>query len=283
MNLISQAFPSSRFLGLALVNADTVVGIVNLLLFSGFTFLTVALAWLAGEKFYFQGLVGSIETTSRRKMLSDSDYERLGRGRPALLAYCTKEIRLLLRTPTYFMNSVITNFLVPVLVAVPFLIQSHNQKGPIPWEGLIDKPEGQIVIMAAITGIVIFLAASNAIAATSLSREGKEFYISKYIPLSYKKQIQAKLLSAYAFGILGAVLLILAAIILLPLKMTFICALLCINVVAIAPVTEGGLLIDILRPKLEWENETQAFKQNLNVIFSMLFAVLLGGGILYTE
>ena len=280
MNLISRVFPSTLYLGLALVNADQTPGIINLLLFVVFSFLAVALAWFTGEKSYFKGLVGSGETTARRKTLNDSDYKRMGMGRPALLAYWAKEIRLLLRNPTYFMNCVVTNLLVPVLLAVPFLIQSHNQKGSMPWEALVDKPAGHVVLMAAITGVVIFMAGSNAITATSLSREGKEFYISKYIPLPYKIQVQAKLLSAYVFGILGAVLLIIAATILMHLKIPFIGALLGVSLVAIVPVIEAGLLIDLARPKLEWENEAQASKQNLNVILSMIFSVLLGGVIL---
>ncbi|HAU32058.1 MAG: Conserved hypothetical membrane protein [Desulfotomaculum sp. 46_296] len=132
----------------------------------------------------------------------------------------------------------------------------------MPSEALVDKPASHIILMAAITGVIIFMAGSNAIAATSLSREGKEFYISKYIPLAYKIQVQVKLLSAYVFGILVAVLLIIAATVLMPLKIQFIGALLGISLVAMAPVIEAGLLIDLARPKLERENEAQAFKQN---------------------
>ncbi|HWP96497.1 MAG TPA: hypothetical protein VN426_06575 [Syntrophomonadaceae bacterium] len=281
MNLISRIFPSTRYLGLALVNAGSAVGVMHLLQFAGLSLLAVVLAWLVGEKLYFQGLVGSGETTTRRKELEGKDYKRLGKGAPATLSYLSKEIRLLLRTPPYFINCVVTNLLVPVLLAVPFLLQSHKQNSPIPWEGLMARPQSQIVFMAAIIGLVMFLAGSNAITATSLSREGKEFFISKYIPLPYKKQIQAKLLSAYVFGALGAVLLIIAARILIPLTISLISILVLVSLVAMAPVIEFGLLIDILRPKQEWVNEQQAVKQNLNVVFSMLFALLLGGAILY--
>lgn len=130
MNLISRVFPSTSYLGLALVNADQATGVINLLLFAALSFLAVALAWLTGEKMYFHGLVGSGETAVRRKMLNNSDYKRMGMGRPVLLAYWLKEVRLLLRNPTYFMNCVVTNLLVPVLLAVPFLIQSLQPKRP---------------------------------------------------------------------------------------------------------------------------------------------------------
>jgi ABC-2 type transport system permease protein len=54
-----------------------------------------------------------------------------------------------------------------------------------------------------------------------------------------------------------------------------------VSLVALLPVMEAGLLIDIFRPKLDWDNEQKAEKQNLNVIFSILFSTLLGGAVLY--
>lgn len=281
MNLISQVFPSTKYLGLALINADKAAGLFNLLIFTALSLLAVALAWLVGDKLYFKGLVGSSETTARRKMLTSADYSRLGKSSPALVTYCMKEIRLLIRTPIYFMNCVLTNFLVPILAVIPFLLQSHNKNGSMPWEGMIAKPEDQTILMTVIIGLAIFLAASNAITATSLSREGKEFFISKYIPLSYKQQVLAKLLSGYLLSIIGAVLLLIGAIILMPLDIALIGMILAVSLVAIVPIIEAGLLIDIFRPKLDWDNEQKAVKQNLNVLFSILFSILLGGVVLY--
>ncbi|MEN6348608.1 MAG: hypothetical protein ABFD08_04305 [Syntrophomonas sp.] len=281
MNLMSRVFPSTRYLGLALINAGQSAGIMNLLIFTGLSFLAVTLAWVTGEKLYFKGLVGSSETTARRKKLSQSDYQRMGKGLPPVISYWAKEMRLLFRTPTYFINSVMTNLLIPVLITIPFIIQSHNQKTAMPWEQLLNGDKGQIILMSIIIGVIVFMAGSNAITATSISREGKELFISKYIPLSYRGQIHAKLLSAYLLGIIGAVLIIIAVKILMPLDNLLIGMLLGISLVAIAPVIEAGLLIDLYNPKLKWENEQQAFKQNFNVVFSMLFAILLGGAILY--
>jgi ABC-2 type transport system permease protein len=281
MNLISRVFPSTRYLGLALANADSAAGFINLLIFTALSLLAVALAWLVGEKFYFQGLVGSSETTARRKGLTSSDYKKLGNGSPAVISYCMKEIRLLLRTPIYFMNCVLTNFMIPVILVIPFILQAQNKSSPMVWEELINNPKGQIILMAVIIGITMFQTSSNAITATSLSREGKEFYISKYLPLSYQQQILAKLLSGYIFGILGAVLLLIAAVIMMHLDPAMIGSIIAVSLVAIIPVIEAGLLIDILRPKLEWDNEQKAVKQNLNVFFSIIFAILMGGAILY--
>jgi ABC-2 type transport system permease protein len=281
VNLISRIFPNTKYLGLALIAAHKAAGIINLSIFAALSLLAVALAWLVGDKLYFKGLVGSTETTVRRKTLTSSDYEKLGKGSPALLSYCMKEIRLLFRVPPYFMNCVLTNLLIPVFMIIPFLIQSRNEKEAVPWESLIAQPEGQKILMVVIVGAVIFLAGSNAITSTSLSREGKEFFISKYIPLSYKNQVLAKLLSGYMFGIIGAVLLLIGAIVLMPLDIRLIVMILAVSLVALLPIIEAGLLIDIFRPKLDWDNEQKAVKQNLNVLFSILFSILLGGAVLY--
>lgn len=72
-----------------------------------------------------------------------------------------------------------------------------------------------------------------------------------------------------------------AARILMPLDLSLLAMILAVGLVAIIPVVEAGLLLDVARPKLVWENETQAFKQNMNVIFSMLAAITIGGVILF--
>ncbi|MEN6328083.1 MAG: hypothetical protein ABFD18_17965 [Syntrophomonas sp.] len=281
MNLMSRVFPSTRYLGLALINADQLIGLVNLLQFAGLSLLMVALAWLTGDKLYFKGLVGSTETSVKRKKLSEADYRRVGKGLPPVLSYWAKEMRLLFRTPTYFINSVMTNILVPVLLTIPFFIQSRNQKIAMPWEELLGGAQGQTILMAIVIGVIVFMIGSNAVTATAISREGRELYVSKYIPLSYRKQILAKLLSGYLLGMCGAVLMIIAVRILMPLDNYLIAMLLGVSMVAITPVIEAGLIIDLYNPKLNWENEQQAFKQNFNVVFSMLLAILLGGGIIY--
>lgn len=281
MNYLSRVFPHTRYLGLSLVNAGKAAGVLNLLIFTAISILAMVLAWATGEKLYFKGLVGSTETTAKRKVLRSEDYKRLEKSSPAWWSYCIKEVRLLLRTPNYFMNHVMANLLVPVLVLVPFYIQSRN-KVAMPWASLMVKPNGQTILMVIVIGLVMFLVGSTAITATSISREGKEFYISKLIPLSFKQQIKAKMLSAYLFSFIGAVFMVLAFTFLLPFSLALVAALLGISAVAIIPFIEFGMMLDLLRPKLEWENEQQAVKQNTNLLFSLLFCMLFGGVIIYT-
>lgn len=282
MNIIGRFFPSAKIITGALVNADNVSGLLRLLEFVLISAGALILAWLVGDRQYFKGLIGADEISARRKKLSEADWQRVTRVHSSALAYCAKEIRLLLRTPTYFLNCVLTNFLVPVVLIIPILFQKNSHTKGIPWNTLLNGSAGESVLLSVVVGLVIFIASTNAITATSLSREGREFYISKYLPLAYRQQMLAKIMSAYIFGVIAAVLIIAAAYIIIPFKPVLGAIMLLECLAAILPVAEAGLLIDILRPKLKWENEQNAVKQNLNVLFSMMFAVLFGGAIIYT-
>lgn len=281
LNVISRNFPFTRWLALALIHSSTPPAFFYMLSFAGTSLLAVAITWLIGEKVYYRGLIGSGETTVKRKHANSLAHKQLVKVSSPTISYLIKEIRLLVRTPSYFLNCVLINFLVPVLLIIPFFLQSRNLNAPPPWESIPHNSKLQIIIMVIISSIAIFLAVTNAITATSLSREGKQFFISKYIPLPYEKQIQAKLLSGYIFGIVGTILLLLATGLLLKLGITMILIIFTITLVAILPAIEAGLLIDIYRPKLNWDNEQKAVKQNLNSVFAMLVSVFFGGCVSY--
>jgi ABC-2 type transport system permease protein len=282
INVISRYFPTTQYLSLALVHSSTLTGLLNLLYFVGSSLIAVAVTWWVGEKLYYRGLVGSGETAVKRKTPRGSGYQRLVKVSPSWWAYLLKELRLLVRTPAYFMNCVLATFLVPVFMALPLILQSGQaEEQQIPWESLAQYPRFSVMLLAIISGIAVFMAVANGITATSLSREGKQFYISKYIPLSYKKQIQAKLLSGFIFSIIGVLLTFLAMGFLLRVKFYLISMVLGITLVAILPVLEIGLLVDIYRPKLDWDNEQKAVKQNLNYLIALVFSILLSGSIIY--
>ncbi|WP_053240831.1 hypothetical protein [Clostridium sp. DMHC 10] len=122
----------------------------------------------------------------------------------------------------------------------------------------------------------VFIGAMNCVTCTSISREGDNFFIMKYIPVPYKQQITAKILSGIIIALGGHILFVITAVIVMKLPMYL--AILCIilGVFGIAFSATIGILIDIMMPKLEWDNEQKAVKQNLNVLFAVIPALVMG-------
>jgi ABC-2 type transport system permease protein len=278
INLLGQVFPTTVYLARALVHSPTLGAFLDFLTFLGVSVLALAIAWLVGSQVYFQGIAGASRVSVKRKTSRQAANSKFTQQSSRVYSPLRgKEIKLLVRTPVYFMNCVLINFLVPFFILLPFLLSSNEAM--IPWTELTSDVKMQIILLTALSGIIVFLGVTNSITSTSLSREGSHFFVSKYLPIPYARQIQAKLLSGFFFGTIGLVLLLLAAALLFKVPLNLIGLIFGVSLVALLPMNAIGLLIDIFRPKLDWDNEQKAVKQNLNSIITMLVAVIPAGGI----
>jgi ABC-2 type transport system permease protein len=134
-------------------------------------------------------------------------------------------------------------------------------------------------ILAIVVGIGVFLSSANAITSTAISREGKQLYFMKYIPMPVKKQLMAKVYTGMLLSAFGIVLLAVLAVIVGVGLLTALLALV-LSLLAMSSGALVGLLIDAARPKLDWINEQQAIKQNLNVMLHMLVGLLMAAAVI---
>jgi ABC-2 type transport system permease protein len=274
---VSKIFPSSKFATESLVNISNLTGLTNIFLFLILSIIAFIIFQYFGELLYFKGVMGVSESASRRRKLSKAELNRNTIKNSILKTYLLKELRLLFRTPSYFMNCVLMNFLYPLLLLFPFLAQSKGSSslGQI-GKLLLDKSIAGYVLVIAF-GVIIFVSTSNGITSTSISREGQNLYINKYLPVSYMDQIIAKVLSGVSMGIAGMLALLIVAIILFKIQIFMIFGILLTGLVGILFTAFTGILIDLQNPKLNWDTEQKAVKQNMNMIFSMLICYAIAG------
>ena len=224
------------------------------------------------------------ETKAGRKTVSEGESRRLSRKKSAGVSCFRKEIRLLVRSPIYFMNCVMMVFLWPLFLIIPFSIQIfQNQDIPIgELLGMfsIEGTGGAAVTMFVVLCISLGVGLFNYAAGTAISREGKNLYFMKIIPVPLGVQLRAKLLTAVCFGMAGTTLycmiFLVAAVFLFGLPVwTLPFALvgsICANVIQCTL----QLFVDLFHPKLSWESEQQAVKQNFTVILGVLLNMAAG-------
>ncbi len=267
--IVSNMFPGTVFAGNALMYSDAWAGLLNLLLYLLCCAAAVAVFLLLGQLLYFKGVAGVTETSAKRKEISVEELTKETAGAPVLWSYTKKEIRLLVRSPIAFMNCVLINFIWPLLLL--FMMFTGNESmGAIKTaiSGIND-----FSLIAIITGASAFVASGNAVTSSSISREGKSIYFMKYIPMSMKRQLAAKTLTGMLLSLIGIVLLCALAVYFgAPIYAAAIALLLSIPAAIAGSV--AGLLIDAARPKLDWTNEQQAIKQNMNVLLHMLVGLV---------
>lgn len=282
VGIMSGIFFSNRFAVMALLNSETLKGFVNLTLFIFICALFVMLFLSFGEGIYYKGVVGMSETSAKRRKLSVAELGRYGMQKSALKAYTIKELKLLFRTPVYFMNCVLMNFILPVFIILPFLVQSEEMKELQGLTVFLKDGRGSAIALAVTFGISVFVTSTNGIAASAISREGTNIFVCKYLPVSYKTQIMAKVLSGMSMGMVGTLSMLLAAAIFISVPAYLMLIAVFISIFGIAFSALAGILIDLNFPKLIWDNEQKAVKQNFNVVLNMLVSAAVAGILIFT-
>lgn len=196
--------------------------------------------------------------------------------RKPIKSYIIKEFKILFRTPSFFINCIIINFIWPIIIYALYEIGTLNYDiAKIRHLLAIGDEKIKLILLLFVVGVSIIIPAMNAIAATSFSREGKNFQFIKYIPISYKTQILIKYLTSFIISFIG--IFMYAIIFFFVIKLNFITMLefILISCLCISAVTLIGIYIDSLQPKLFWDDENNALRENYNTFISMGICTLL--------
>lgn len=266
ISLFSRIFPAIPFATNAVIDGDAVSLVIYLLI----TAAALGVLVLLGRWLYFKGAIGFSETKSSRKALSAKDYSRVLRH-SKVRTYLIKEMRLLIRTPVYALNCIGMCLLMPIMLLVIFLTTDTDtllQQLP----DITPYLDGKLPY-AILAGMAIgFLFSNlNLISATAISREGTNLSFMKYIPMTLKEQLHAKVLSGILMSVVSMLLTMLCIYYLLPIFPLFWYLLAAASsLITIVLGNYASLALDILHPKLVWEQEAAAVKQNMSGIVSML-------------
>ena len=230
---------------------------------------------------YFKGVVGLSSKDTESKKSSSNILNNIKVDNPTN-SYFKKEIFTLFRTSSYFLNCILINFIWPIFVYVicklkfPDLTLSKLKN-------LVTSTDNNtlIIIFMFVIGVSILLPALNSIASSSFSREGKNFYFMKYIPMDYSSQVYVKLLVSFIIAFIGVNVFSLIFYLVIGLKVSTAFIFLIISFLAILFICSLGIIIDSINPKLVWDDELNALRENSNNFIVMgisifMFIVLAG-------
>ena len=250
---------------------------ISFFLFLVITALVVFVFLYISKVVYFIGIIGVNETAAGRKQLNLKAYQKETSTKGAFMSYFLKEMRLMIRTPIYLLNNIATAFIIPVILLVSIGSSVGGEEELATFIKSIDWTNPDLLLMVSFSGLALGLMMStlNLITPTALSREGSNIFIMKYIPMSYVKQIQAKIASGLAVSFVGILFSLIVAVILLNMHPIVIALLLVMSIHGMVFMNYLGMIVDLIRPKLVWEQEAAAVKQNLNAAFTMIPAFAL--------
>lgn len=208
-----------------------------------------------------------------------------------LRALFYRDVKTVLREPAFFANGPLIIIIFPVIFIFVFAINfmkmgeglgqlTASFKELINSEMFLTK--GTYYVVLALSAVTVFMGNSTSIAASSFSREGKGFYDLKAMPIKNQTIVLAKTIHAYLYVVVSNLFIDIIAIVaffalglveeLSIFAPCFVKAFILSSLVSLVLIF-AEMFIDTANPKLNWENPTAAFKQNVNSIISIFLTM----------
>lgn len=273
LDLFMKFFPMIPFFSRAVVLG----GLVDFLLGCGIVLISLAFFLTFGKFLYFKGAIGNGETTSSHKVMDEQELHKSSKQKSKILAYAIKDLKLLIRTPVYVMNCLSMVVLMPFLLLIFPLItnetQTINFTALIPLFQQVENASAYVILCGL--GMGMMLGIMNLISATAISREGSNYYIMKFLPMPYADQIHAKSFCGILMGGLTLIFTLIPLMFLLPLSPLYYLLFFISACVTVVLGNELCIIVDLAKPKLVWEQEATAVKQNFGAFVAMMAGMAL--------
>lgn len=273
VDLLKGYFPTLDYAISSLTSDSIVVALIELLKVLVFTISGVIVYVFIAQKIYFKGLVGNLFSSSSKKKNIKINTNKYNNSK-LYKSYISKEFKCLIRNPVFFMQCLLPAILIPLLMIVMVILQMKNSITPQMSEQLNSFNGNTFIVACVILGIIQFFSMFIYIAITAISRDGKNAIFMKYIPVSLYKQYIYKCIPNIVMGSITSIISIVVANIILKLDMLMIVLVFIAAIIMNVAESIILIIIDLKRPKLEWDSEYAVVKQNFNLIFPMIISMI---------
>ena len=169
---------------------------------------------------------------------------------------------------TLFSNSaVVMNVVVGQIMSTIFVVMFLFGSGSMGFNLEEVDIDAAVAILIALS---LFMSGVNPTTSSTISLEGKRFWILKSAPISttttFISKISVNSLLSLPFTIINVIL----SVIVLPLRIDHIFFLLFIPIAYNLLSGLLGLLFNLMFPKMEWDNPIKAVKQGMSVFFTLI-------------
>lgn len=273
VDLLKGYFPTLDYAISSLTSDSIVVALIELLKVLVFTISGVIVYVFIAQKIYFKGLVGNLFSSSSKKKNIKINTNKYNNSK-LYKSYISKEFKCLIRNPVFFMQCLLPAILIPLLMIVMVILQMKNSITPQMSEQLNSFNGNTFIVACVILSIIQFFSMFIYIAITAISRDGKNAIFMKYIPVSLYKQYIYKCIPNIIMGSITSIISIVVANIILKLDMLMIVLVFIAAIIMNVAESIILIIIDLKRPKLEWDSEYAVVKQNFNLIFPMIISMV---------
>ena len=271
VKLIKGYFPTLAYLTTALTSNTISTIILELLKTTGLTILGLIIYTLIAQKLYLKGLIGNLfsgETKKTNIKINQKQYK----NSKLYKSYISKEFKTLIRNPIFLIQCLLPAILMPLLIIALLVVQFKDMSDVTALLENVDA--NSFVVSSVILGIIQFFSMFIYVSITAISRDGKSAVFIKYIPVSLYKQYIYKSIPNIIMNIITTIITLIAVKLIINLPIITLILLFIISTIINLVQSILMIIIDLKRPKLEWDSEYAVVKQNLNLVFPVILSMI---------
>ena len=192
-------------------------------------------------------------------------------------ALLRKELRRFVSSATYLLNSGF-GMLIMTAAAVFVFIKAPAAK---PLLEKIESALGQIRVLPVIGALAVcFICSMDCVSAASVSLEGKQIWVLQSMPVEAERVLRAKKRVHILLNIIPAALLTAAIGVAIGADAIEIMLMILMVAAFLWFSSLFGLMMNLIKPNLEWTNEAVPIKQGMPVMFSLFGGWLICAALL---
>ena len=265
--------PTTRYMTEALTTNSLFVSLTSVLKTIIITVIGLVLYLAISQKLYFKGLIGNLfggGTLNSNKKIKQERYQ----NSKLYKSYIGKEFKILVRNPVFLIQCLLPAILIPTLMfcAVYFSLNGNDKASAMEMRGNADA--NSFLTSGIILGVVQFFMMFIYISVTAISRDGESATVMKYIPVSLYRQYIYKIIPNIIMNIV--MIIITLGVVMCVLHLPILTLVILFVVAVIMGILQSTLMliVDLKRPKLNWDSEYAVAKQNMNLIFPVLLSMI---------
>ena len=273
VELVKNAFPTLGMAIESLTNVNIGIQLLNIILLIATTAIIYVLYVFVGQKLYLKGAVGNLYSGKKNKKKIDE--KKAFKNSTIFKTYVGKEFKILLRNPIFFMQCVLPAILFPILIIGMTILGINEESNgqTIDFANMfINKTS--IYIGIGILCVIQFFLMFIYISVTAISRDGQNASFMKYIPVKYMKQIDYKVMPNIIMTSIMSIITVIIAGILIKADILYLLLILITSIIMGVFQSYVLIIVDLKKPKLEWNSEYAVVKQNMNLIWSVVISLI---------
>ncbi|MBE6124087.1 MAG: hypothetical protein E7184_00895 [Erysipelotrichaceae bacterium] len=233
------------------------------------SFLVYLCCFLA-DKMYFSSLLKIAGFAGKKKKFDELKFKKKTSNSGVTKSLIKREFSVIFRTPMYLMNMVI-----PIVFPLSVLFVLIPITNELSADDLLTLSYFiKDYVLYGIFIIVFLCSFGNLSSPVMYSKDGNTNGSINYLPVSFMNCFLVKVFISTIFSIIPYAVLVVVSQLVLKFELLEIIFPICLGLLLSITMCFVGVFIDVNRPKIKWNNEAEAVKNNLNVFIYMIILLI---------